>query len=100
MLTMGDRGAIHFRQNERDEDRLSTDYLPALGEVAIDAICAGDVFLAGMALCDVSGIDLNLGLYFSSCLSALKIGRIGNRPSSTTDLQSFLLTRPELQESR
>jgi len=100
LLTMGDRGALHFRHNVDGAERLKTDYLPALANQAVDTIGAGDVFLAGMTLSDVSGLDSHLGLYFSSCLAALQIGRLGNAPSSTTDLQSFMLTRPELQESR
>jgi rfaE bifunctional protein kinase chain/domain/rfaE bifunctional protein nucleotidyltransferase chain/domain len=100
MLTMGDRGAIRFYPNENGGDRLATDYLPSLSDSATDAIGAGDVFLAGMALCDVSNVDPHLALYFSSCLSSLQISRLGNSPSSTTDLQSFLLLRPELQDAK
>ncbi len=98
MLTMGDRGAIHFGPGEPGSERLATAYLPSLVEVAVDAIGAGDVFLAGKALCDVAGVSANMSLYFASCLAALQVGRVGNRSSSTVDLQSFMLTRPELQE--
>ncbi|MCP4006204.1 MAG: adenylyltransferase/cytidyltransferase family protein [bacterium] len=99
LLTMGDRGAIRFYPNPQGGNRLATEYLPALADNAIDGIGAGDVFLAGSALCDVSGLDKNLALYFSSCLSALQISRLGNSPSSAVDLQTFMLHRPELQES-
>ncbi|MBK7950859.1 MAG: adenylyltransferase/cytidyltransferase family protein [Deltaproteobacteria bacterium] len=100
LLTLGDRGAIRFHPSTTGSDRLATDYLPALADHAVDAIGAGDVFLAGSALCDAAGLDPRLALYFSSCLSALQIGRLGNSPSSAPELQSFLLERAELRESR
>lgn len=100
LLTLGDRGAIRFHPAPSQSDRLATDYLPALADHAIDAIGAGDVFLAGSVLCDAAGLDPKLGLYFASCLSALQIGRLGNASSSATELQSFLLERPELRERR
>jgi rfaE bifunctional protein kinase chain/domain/rfaE bifunctional protein nucleotidyltransferase chain/domain len=99
-LTLHGRGAMLFLPAEGGSGRLPTDYLPSLhrGPVA-DAVGAGDVFLAGLLLCDLATGEPALGVYFGSCLAELHVSRLGNGPESAYDLEGLWATRPELQGS-
>jgi rfaE bifunctional protein kinase chain/domain len=97
-LTLHDRGAMLFQPPREGSDRLPTDYLPSLHRGAVaDAIGAGDVFLAGLALSDLVTSQPALGLYLGTCLADLHISRVGNGPESPIDLEGLLDVRPELR---
>ncbi len=96
-LTLHGRGAMLFLPPQEESDRLPTDYLPSLHRGAVaDAVGAGDVFLAGLALSDLVSGDPALGVYLGSCLSDLHISRLGNGPESSVDLEGMWESRPEL----
>ena len=96
VLTLGDRGSILFRPAPGEGERLPTDYLPAFNTQPVDAIGAGDVFLAGLVLTDLAGGSTAQGMYLGSCLAALHINQPGNDPNSLLDLIEVLNHRPEL----
>ena len=98
VLTMGRRGVVSFSRPPTGgpEDRLLADYLPSLSREAVDPVGAGDVFHAGVVLADLAGASIQQAIYLGSCLAALHVQRVGNRPVSVLDLTDFLDRRPEL----
>jgi rfaE bifunctional protein kinase chain/domain/rfaE bifunctional protein nucleotidyltransferase chain/domain len=96
VLTLGKRGALWFARPEPGDERLHTDYLPALGVKAVDAVGAGDVFLSVMVLGDLSGVPVGMSMYLASAVAAIHVGRLGNDPVDAMDLRRFLDQRPEL----
>ncbi|HEU5162164.1 MAG TPA: PfkB family carbohydrate kinase [Thermoanaerobaculia bacterium] len=100
VMTMGRRGVLLFERPARPEERLPTDFLPSLADVAVDTIGAGDVFLTGVALADLTGAPTAAGVYLGACLASLHLSRLGNDPVDGGDLHTLLDRRPELAESR
>lgn len=95
MVTLGRRGALYFRPPAGEDPRLRTAYLPALEALALDAVGAGDVFLAGAALADLSGAPAEHGMYLASAAAALAVGRVGNDPVGLAALTEYLEARPD-----
>lgn len=96
MLTMGKRGVMLFRRPEGSQERLHTDFLPALSTSAVDTIGAGDVFLAGAALADLSGASPQQGAYLGSCLASLHVADLGNDIVPSISLHRCFEDRREL----
>ena len=96
VLTLGKKGALTFSPPVPGEARLVADYLPALSRDAPDPVGAGDVFHAGILLSDLAGASIHQAIYTGSCLSALHVRRVGNKPVSLLDLRDYLERRPEL----
>ncbi len=98
ILTMDDRGVIYFHPPERPHaTRLRTDYLPAFNPIVIDTIGAGDVFLATVALADLTGAGTQTGIYLASCVAGLHVGKLGNEAVDFMDLQTYLGGREEIR---
>jgi rfaE bifunctional protein kinase chain/domain/rfaE bifunctional protein nucleotidyltransferase chain/domain len=96
IVTMGRRGSLCFRAPQGKGERLRTDYLPALEINEIDAVGAGDVFLTGASLTELSGESLPLGMYIGSALASISAGTLGNEGASLPDLYEFFEQRSEL----
>jgi sugar/nucleoside kinase (ribokinase family) len=75
---------------------LRTDYLPALEINEVDAVGAGDVFLTGASLAELSGESLQVGMYVGSSLASISAGTLGNEGTSLPDLYEFFEQRVEL----
>ncbi|MCX5661529.1 MAG: PfkB family carbohydrate kinase [Planctomycetota bacterium] len=100
-VTMGARGCLLFRPREDAREdwfhsRLRSEYLPTLASRVIDPLGAGDALLATATLALAAGATLTQAGYLGSAAGAITVGRIGNNPVSTADLQNFLRHRPEL----
>jgi D-beta-D-heptose 7-phosphate kinase/D-beta-D-heptose 1-phosphate adenosyltransferase len=96
MLTMGKRGVLLFARPSRPRQRLKTDFLPALDSAAVDAIGAGDVFLAAATLSDLAGASPQVGAYFGAALAAVHVSRLGNHPVELSTLHGYLAQCREL----
>lgn len=97
IITLGKRGALFFHPPDSDAPaRLRTDYLPALQAEKKDAVGAGDVFLATLALSDMAGVPIQTGMYLASAVASIHVGRLGNDPVDGLLLRRFLALRPEL----
>jgi rfaE bifunctional protein kinase chain/domain/rfaE bifunctional protein nucleotidyltransferase chain/domain len=96
IVTMGRRGSLCFRPPRGEGDRLRTDYLPALEINEVDAVGAGDVFLTGASLSELSGESLPVGMYVGSSLASISAGVLGNEGASLPDLYEFFEQRVEL----
>ena len=96
IVTMGRRGSLGFHPPRGEGDRLRTDYLPALEINEVDAVGAGDVFLTGASLAQLSGEPLPVGMYIGSSLASISAGTLGNEGASLPDLYEFFEQRAEL----
>ena len=96
VLTLGKRGVVIFDPPGAAGERLSSDYLPALARTSIDAVGAGDVFLATAALADLAQETVPVATFLASCASSLHVSRLGNEPVDLADLLRFVAGRPEL----
>ncbi|MCP4486536.1 MAG: adenylyltransferase/cytidyltransferase family protein [Gammaproteobacteria bacterium] len=96
-ITLGERGAVHFKNEENQNIALPAEYLPSLASVVIDTVGAGDSFLSGFVLANVaSNGDFAVGFYLGSCLSAMHLSKMANSPESLPDLEAFMAGRGEL----
>jgi len=96
IVTMGRRGSLCFQPPRAKADRLRTHYLPALEINEVDAVGAGDVFLAGASLTELSGESTPIGMYVGGSLAALSAGTLGNEGASLPELYDFFEQRAEL----
>ncbi len=96
VVTLGRRGAISFAPTEPPSGRMRAAYLPALGQITVDAVGAGDLFLAGAVLANLAGATTPQGTYLGSALATLGVTRMGNVTSGLPRLLSFLRQRREL----
>jgi len=96
IVTMGRRGSLCFHPPQGQGDRLRTDYLPALEINEVDAVGAGDVFLTGASLAQLSGEPLPIGMYIGSSLASISAGTLGNEGASLPELYDFFEQRAEL----
>lgn len=98
IVTLGAKGCVSFSRIASDPTRLAAAYLPALAEAAVDSVGAGDLFLSGVVMGDLSGAEPPLCAYLGSSLAAIGVARMGNRAIDLPRLGAFLGSRPELEE--
>ncbi len=96
VVTLGKRGVVLFDPPEASMTRLMSDYLPAMETQPIDAVGAGDVFLATVTLACLAGGSTAIGAYLGTCVSGLAVRRMGNEPVDRIDLERWLAGRTEL----
>ena len=99
IVTLGRRGCISFARPDQDdgEGRLRAAYLPALGDITVDSVGAGDLFLSGVALSTLVGAPTPVAAYLGSALATLGVTRMGNVVSDLPRLLTFLERRGELR---
>lgn len=64
-----------------------TDRIPAMNHAPRDAAGAGDSMLTATSMALVAGADLWQSVFLGSLAAACQVGRLGNRPLSTTELE-------------
>jgi len=96
IVTMGRRGCLAFGPPSKQSQRLRTHYLPALEVNEVDAVGAGDVFLAGSSLAQLSGEPVPVGMYIGSSLASISAGMLGNEGAPLPDVYDFFELRAEL----
>jgi len=96
IVTMGRRGCLSFEPPTKQGLRLRTHYLPALEVNEVDAVGAGDVFLAGASLAQLAGEPIPVGMYIGSSLASISAGVLGNEGAPLPDVYDFFEQRVEL----
>jgi rfaE bifunctional protein kinase chain/domain/rfaE bifunctional protein nucleotidyltransferase chain/domain len=96
IVTMGRRGSLSFEPPTKQGQRLRTHYLPALEVNEVDAVGAGDVFLAGASLAQLAGEPIPVGMYIGSSLASISAGVLGNEGAPLPDVYDFFERRVEL----
>lgn len=95
VITMGKRGAVVFQPPPPDGGRLDNDFLPSFVTFPVDAVGAGDVFLAATALSELAGGGA-AGLFLAMSVAALHVERLGNEPVDLPELLQYLRGSREL----
>jgi len=62
----------------------------------VDAVGAGDVFLAGASLAQLAGEPIPVGMYIGSSLASISAGVLGNEGAPLPDVYDFIERRAEL----
>jgi rfaE bifunctional protein kinase chain/domain/rfaE bifunctional protein nucleotidyltransferase chain/domain len=92
IITLGKQGLVTFSKPAEDE-RLASEYLPALSTRVVDALGCGDALLATASLALASGGSLQAAAYLGSLAAALEIQQIGNNPITAEKLGDLLAGR-------
>ena len=89
IITLGNEGLlIHTSDNE---EKYLTDRLPALNTSPKDVAGAGDSFLVCCSLSLAVGANIWKSSYLGSLAAACQVGRIGNIPITTKDIEVELV---------
>jgi rfaE bifunctional protein kinase chain/domain/rfaE bifunctional protein nucleotidyltransferase chain/domain len=81
IITLGKQGLVTFdRKDGSLADRLSSEYLPALSQGAIDPLGCGDALLATATLALAAGGSLQAAAFLGSIAAGVEAQEIGNRP--------------------
>jgi bifunctional ADP-heptose synthase (sugar kinase/adenylyltransferase) len=87
VLKLGSEGLlVHSRNHGHSE--VVTDQLPALNLAPKDVAGAGDCLLVAVSLALASGAHIWLSSYLGALAAACQVGRIGNNPINTSDLEA------------
>jgi sugar/nucleoside kinase (ribokinase family) len=97
IITLGKEGLVTFDRNPRAlDDRLRSEYLPALSTHAVDPLGCGDALLATASLTLAAGGSLQAASFLGSIAAALEVQELGNQPLSADRLLSYLHQRDTL----
>jgi len=89
VITLGGEGIlIHAETNKKN--KWLTDRLPAMNTAPKDVAGAGDSFLTCASMSLASGADIWKASYLGSLAAACQVGRIGNIPLTTEELNMEL----------
>jgi bifunctional ADP-heptose synthase (sugar kinase/adenylyltransferase) len=72
------------------DSEVITDQLPALNRAPKDVAGAGDSLLVAASLALVSGASIWLASYLGALAAACQVGRIGNTPLTSADIEAEL----------
>jgi rfaE bifunctional protein kinase chain/domain/rfaE bifunctional protein nucleotidyltransferase chain/domain len=94
IVTLGKQGLVTFDRNGRaDDERLRSEYIPALAGTAVDPLGCGDALLATAALTLAAGGSLQAAAFLGSIAAAVEVQQIGNRPIDAEQILSRLQDR-------
>jgi rfaE bifunctional protein nucleotidyltransferase chain/domain len=97
IVTLAQRGCVSFSPFDEEARRLRASYLPALVDIAVDSVGAGDLFLSGVVLADQAGAPPPVSAYIGACIASVGVSRMGNRLVDLPRLLEFMRRRPELR---
>ncbi len=89
VLKLGGEGFIAYEGQHEEEGFLQRQHFPALSANPVDVTGAGDALLAAMASCLTRGLSLMQASAFASCVSAIAVQTVGNRPINLQQVRSF-----------
>jgi rfaE bifunctional protein nucleotidyltransferase chain/domain len=97
IVTLGPDGLIAFDRLPAATDggsdwpsRLSSEHVPALVPVPLDALGCGDSLLTTAALALASGGSLLQASYLGACAAGVQVQRLGNLPVTPADLRQLI----------
>ncbi len=97
IITLGKQGLVTFDRTDcTPEDRLASEYVPALSSSAPDPLGCGDALLATATLALAAGGSLQAAAFLGSVAAAIESQEIGNRPVSTEQVLGYLHQRDAL----
>jgi len=102
LVSVAKRGVVTFDRRSHDRaspswnDRLLSEYLPALSEWPLDRLGCGESATAAATLAMATGATLMQASYLYSAVAALQIGRLGIVPVTTDEVARWLAGRAEL----
>jgi rfaE bifunctional protein kinase chain/domain/rfaE bifunctional protein nucleotidyltransferase chain/domain len=98
MITLGKQGLVTFDRppGATDNDRLRSEYVPALSSHAIDPLGCGDALLATASLALAAGGSLQAAAVLGSVAASIEASHVGNHPIDAEEL----LTRAAMLTTR
>jgi rfaE bifunctional protein kinase chain/domain len=89
LITLNSSGLIAYHSNGQHGEEQSQ-HFPALVASPVDVAGAGDALLASVSAVLCCGADLMEAVAIGTCVSAIAVSQIGNRPIKTTELIAYL----------
>ena len=89
VLKLGRDGFISYRGEKAAEGFVQRQHFPALTANPLDVAGAGDALLAAMATGLSRGLSLMQASALASCVAAIAVQTVGNRPISLGHVQNF-----------
>jgi rfaE bifunctional protein kinase chain/domain/rfaE bifunctional protein nucleotidyltransferase chain/domain len=87
MVTLGKQGLVTFDRNEQAADeRLRSEYVPALSTHPIDPLGCGDALLAVATLTLAAGGSLQAAAVLGSMAAAVEVEQLGNVPVTSEQI--------------
>ena len=82
IVTLGKQGLVTFDRGEgaADDERLRSEYVPALAAHPVDSLGCGDALLATATLALAGGGSLQAAAFLGSVAAAVEVGQVGNQP--------------------
>lgn len=95
IITLGKQGLVTFDRAEGSspQDRLRSEYLPALASHSVDPLGAGDALLAVASLTLAVGGSLQAAALLGSLAAAIEVQSLGNAPISLERLADAIAQR-------
>lgn len=95
LITLGKQGLVTFEHPGAAREpglpqRLRSEYLPTLGDRAVDPLGCGDALLATATLTLASGGGIQAAALLGSMAAAIELQRFGNVPVGLDDLSDFI----------
>lgn len=98
IVTLGKQGLVACewaKQNWEDSNgRLSSEYLPTLGDRAVDPLGCGDALLAAASVVLAAGASLQVASFIGSLAAACELQQLGNMPISSDAILDAMVRRP------
>ena len=98
ILKMGGAGLIAYEVDRATEEVISKQHYPALTVNPVDVTGAGDALIASLAVAMARGCSLMEAVAFSTCVSAVAVQTLGNRPVNLGDVRKLLLRMDTTKE--
>jgi bifunctional ADP-heptose synthase (sugar kinase/adenylyltransferase) len=95
IITLGKQGLVTFDRptTAQPNDRLRSEYLPALAKHSVDPLGAGDALLAVASLTLAAGGSLQAAALLGSMAAAVEVQSLGNQPITLDDLSQCIAQR-------
>jgi rfaE bifunctional protein kinase chain/domain/rfaE bifunctional protein nucleotidyltransferase chain/domain len=94
IVTLGKQGLVTFDRNALAADeRLRSEYIPALSSRCVDPLGCDDALLATASLALAAGGSLQAAAFLGSIAAAIEVQQVGNRPIDAAQVFEHLRDR-------